>query len=92
MAEVSLEKRFRGSVRLVTLHLWRVAKSTDLEEGFAQALAFGMLKPENVAFIRECLAANERLDRGEALGLSITDGMVKELQANALRLNTADPA
>ncbi len=92
MAEVSLEKRFRGSVRLVTLHLWRVAKSTDLEEGFAQALALGMLKPENVAFIRECLAANEKLERGEALGLSITDGMVKELQANALRLNTADPA
>ena len=52
MAEVSVEKRFRGSVRLVTLHLWRVAKSTNVEDGFAEAVRLGMLKPEHVTFIR----------------------------------------
>ena len=37
MAEVPVERRFRGSVRLATLHLWRVAKSTDLERCFKEA-------------------------------------------------------
>ncbi len=92
MAEVTLEKRFRGTVRLVTLHLWRVAKSTDLEEGFAEALAMGMLKPDQVSFIRECLALDEALERGEAVGGRLTEGRVRELQADVLRLNTADPA
>ena len=55
MAEVPVDKRFRGSVRLVTLLLWRIAKSTDVAE-------------------------------------PLTMELVDELQACAIRLNSADPA
>lgn len=92
MAEVTLKKRFRGTVRLITLHLWRVARSTDLEEGFAEALALGMLKPSHVSFIRECMALDEALESGDAAEGRISEDMVRELQADVLRLNTADPA
>ena len=90
--EVSAEKRFRGSVRLVTLHLWRVAKSTDVEDGFAQARALGMIDEENERFIRACLALDARLEAGEEPVRPPTLEMVDELQACAIRLNSADPA
>lgn len=92
MPEVSVEKKFRGSVRLVTLHLWRVAKSTNLDECFAETRKLGMINEENEAFIRKCLDANERMENGEAPSISITQDTVAELQACALRLNSADPA
>ncbi len=68
MAEVSIERRFRGSVRLVTLHLWRVARSTDVEDGFREARRLGMLKPEDEAFVRTCLALDGRMEAGAPLG------------------------
>ena len=77
MAEVSIERRFRGSVRLVTLHLWRVARSTDVEDGFREARRLGMLKPE---------------EAGVPLDAPPSQDMVDELQRCAIRLNTADPA
>lgn len=91
-AEVSCERRFAGSVRLVTLHLWRVAKSTDIEEGFATALELRMLKPENEAFIRRCFHLDEQLRAGQTPDEPITDELVDELQHCAIRLNAADPA
>lgn len=92
MGEVPVERRFRGSVRLVTLHLWRVAKSTDLEEGLAEARRRGMLSQENEAFVRACFALDAQLEAGEEPGAPITREMVDELQLCAIRLNTADPA
>ena len=59
MAEVPVDKRFRGSIRLVTLLLWRIAKSTNVEDGFRAARELKMFD---------------------------------ELQACAIRLNSADPA
>lgn len=90
--EVSVDRRFRGSVRLVTLHLWRVAKSTDVEEGFAEARSLGMIDAGNEGFIRRCFALADRLEAGEELFEPITSEMVDELQACAIRLNSADPA
>lgn len=92
MGEVPLERRFRGSVRLVTLHLWRVAKSTDLEEGFAAARALGMLNADQEAFVRTCFALDAQLEAGEAPSDPPTPAMVDELQLCAIRLNAADPA
>lgn len=92
MAEVSVEKRFRGSARLVTLLLWRIGESTDIEVGFAEAHDKLMINDEHEAFIRECFAIDARLEKGEDPGLPITIEMVDELQACALRLNSADPA
>lgn len=61
-----LERRFIGATRLVTLHLWRVAKSTDLDEGFACARKLGMIDEANEAFIRECLDMAAALEVGGA--------------------------
>lgn len=92
MAEVPVERRFRGSVRLVVLHLWRVAKSTDVNAGFAEARRLGMINEENERFIRQCIEINDRLEAGEEPGDAVTADMVSELQACAIRLNSADPA
>lgn len=89
---VPTERRFAGTVRLVTLHLWRVAKSTDIEEGFKAASELGMLSLENEQFIRSCFKASEQLEEGEEPDIPITPQLVDELQACALRLNAADPA
>ncbi len=79
-------------MRLVTLHLWRVAKSTDVEDGFAQARVLGMIDEENERFMRACLALDAQLEAGEELPEPLTMQMVDELQACAIRLNSADPA
>lgn len=92
MAEVSLERQFHGTVVLVVLHLRRVAHSTDLEAGFAAAYELKMITPDHERFIRMCLALDEQLQAGEQPDEALTPDMVKELQACALRLNSADPA
>ncbi len=92
MAEVSVEKRFRGSVRLVTLLLWRIGESTDVDKGFAEAHDKLMINDDHEAFIRECFEIDKRMERGEDPGRPITLELVDELQACALRLNSADPA
>ena len=56
MAEVPVERKFIGSVRLATLHLWRVAKTTDLERCFKEARDLRMINQENEDFIRRCFA------------------------------------
>lgn len=90
--EVPVERRFRGSVRLVTLHLWRVAKSTDVEDGFACARELGMIDEGNERFIRRCLAIDAQLEAGSKPSEPVTPELVQELQMCAIRLNSADPA
>lgn len=90
--EIPVERRFRGSVRLVTLHLWRVAKSTDLEKGFKVARRLGMLSQQNEDFIRACFLIDAQIDQGMACDEAVDMRMVDELQKCAIRLNTADPA
>lgn len=92
MADVPIERRFLGTVRLVTLHLWRVAHSTDLDEGFAAARAMGMISDEHEQFMRTCLAAGDDVEAGREPPIPITADVVNELQQCALRLNSADPA
>ncbi len=92
MGEVPIERRFRGSVRLVTLHLWRVGASTDLDACFRAARKYGMIDHAQEEFIRACLMANACLEAGEEPGMLITPDIVAELQADAIRLNSADPA
>lgn len=90
--EVTLEQRFHGSVNLVTLHLWRIAHSTDLDACFAQARELKMIGPEHEAFIRTCMDLDRRAQDGEADASEITGDLINELQACVLRLNSADPA
>lgn len=92
MAEVPVDKRFRGSVRLVTLLLWRIGESTDVSVGFAEALEKRMLADEHVAFIKGCMEMDAALGAGKDPGAPVTIELVNELQACALRLNSADPA
>lgn len=99
MAGVSAEQRFRGAVQLVTLHLWRVAKTTDLDACFVEARRRGMIDGDREAFIRECIRGAELLEGGGEFRLGDGDGegerlqqAIVELQRCALALNTADPA
>lgn len=92
MAEVPVERRFIGSTHLATLHLWRIAKTTDLDECFKQARELNMIDADNEAFMRRCLELGERMEAGEDPGEPVTDEMVHELQMCVLRLNSADPA
>ena len=92
MAEVSLEKRFHGTVALTILHLRRLAKSNDIEAGFAAGRELRMIGPEHEAFMRACLALDEQLRAGETPSEPITMQLVDELQACVLRINSADPA
>lgn len=92
MGAVSIEDRFRGTCNLVILHLRRAAKSNDLETGFDTARSLGMLKPDQERFIRECLALNDSIVAGNAPEGSVSEDLIKRLQACILSLNTADPA
>lgn len=94
MAEISLERRFHGQVNLATLHLWRVAKSTSIDEGFAAAYEMRMIHEDDERFIRECIALDARLQAGEASEADhalVTEELVKRLQLCAHHLNSADP-
>jgi len=90
--EVTVERRFHGTVVLAILHLRRVAQSNDVEAGFSAARDLKMIKPEHERFIRECMALDEQLQAGEKPRQPITIDLVNELQACVLRLNSADPA
>ncbi len=92
MNDDALARRFIGSVQLVTWHLWRVAESTDIDEGFAAARARGMIDEQSEAFIRECMDMSKQLEAGVEPDVAPTMDMVKEMQLCAIRLNTADSA
>lgn len=90
--EVSVDRRFHGTVVLAILHLRRVAQSNDVEAGFAAARDLKMIQPEHEQFIRDCMALDDQLQAGEEPAKPITLDLVNELQACVLRLNSADPA
>ena len=92
MTEVPIDKRFRGSVRLMTLLLWRLAKSTDLDECFAAGRSMGMIQEKHEVFMRTCLDLDKQLEAGEEPSQPITLDMVEELQNCIMKINSADPA
>ncbi len=92
MAEVTLEQRFHGTVSLTILHLRRLAKSNDIDAGFAAGRDMHMIGPEHEEFMRMCLALDEQVQSGEEPSRPITPELAKELQACILRINSADPA
>ena len=51
-----------------------------------------MFDAENEAFVRRCFALDAELEAGEELTEPLTMELVDELQACAIRLNSADPA
>lgn len=68
--KVPLHRQFLGQARLVRLLLWRVGDCTDVEACLDAATASGKLAGDDAAFLRECLAAEER----ERTGGSGPDG------------------
>ena len=78
MAEVSLQRQFMGQAQLVRLLLWRIGDSTDIEACLGVAAEAGMLTVDDVAFLRECLEAEESQralrDAGKAAGASAEAG------------------
>ena len=92
MGDVTIEQRFHGTVALTILHLRRLAKSNDVDAGFAAAHDLHMIEDEHEQFMRSCLALDRRMQAGEPLDEPITLDLVNELQACVLRINSADPA
>ena len=92
MAGVTEEQRFHGTVALLILHLRRLAKSNDIEAGFAAARELRMIGPEHEQFMRSCLALDDQLQKGIEPDRLITEDLSAELQACVLRINSADPA
>ena len=83
MAEVPVDKRFRGSIRLVTLLLWRIAKSTNVEDGFRAARELKMFDAENEAFTRRCFALDAQLEAGEELAEPLTRKLARSFPEEA---------
>ena len=92
MAEVTLEQRFHGTVALAILHLRRLAKSNDVDAGFAAARELLMIDGEQERFMRECLALDDALKSGDASADDIPADSAGRLQACVLSINSADPA
>ena len=90
--EVPIERRFHGSVNLVILHLRRVAQSNNIDAGLEAARRLRMFDAKNEAFVRRMLALDAAQQAGDELAEPITSALADELQACALRLNSADPA
>ncbi|MGI6216596.1 MAG: hypothetical protein ACOYIK_03170 [Coriobacteriales bacterium] len=85
-------RQFNGTCALITLMLRKVALSADLDEGLAAARKRKMIDASNEEFIRKCLQLNEQVQAGEEPDEPITKEIVKEMQACAIRLNSADSA
>lgn len=97
MQDAAMIRRFKGAVQLVTLHLWRVGKTTDIDLCILAARDLGMISADDEAFIRDCISLNERIasskeDLAEDVGDRIDDDLIHEVQMCAIRLNSADPA
>lgn len=89
---VPVEKRFRGQVRLLTLLLWRVGKSTDLDVCFQAAKDLRMIDGSHESFIRACIEAQSAIESGEPATFEVTDDIVDEVAHCVNLLNSADPA
>lgn len=92
MKAVTEEQRFHGTVVLAILHLRRLAKSNDIDKGFAAARELHMIESEHEAFMRRCLALDERIQTGNPSDEIDYPELSRELQACVLRINSADPA
>lgn len=92
MAEVSIEKRFRGQCRLVKLLLWRQAESTDLDVCFQRTIERGRIDQDDEAFLRDSFALLDQLESGVSLQIEPTNEMVDRLQKCVIKLNSADSA
>ena len=92
MAQSPLPAQFHGTVALATLHLRRLAKSNDVEAGFAAARELGMLDDEREQFMRACFELDARLAAGEAQPEELSYDQTAQLQRCILSINSADPA
>ena len=92
MSGITAKQQFHGTVALAILHLRRLAKSNDVDKGFAAARDLRMINPQHEAFMRDCLALDEQLQNGIEPATPITVDLSKELQECVLRINSADPA
>lgn len=97
MQDAAMIRRFKGAVQLVTLHLWRVGKTTDVDICIEKAKELGMIGDDDEAFITECISLNDTLSTSDEEIASeaskrINNDLIHEVQMCAIRLNSADPA
>lgn len=94
---VSLARQFAGQARLVRLLLWRVGDSTDVDACLQDALAQGMIAPDDETFLRACMATEEqqREEPGANVvpaGMALDAQLIARLRRCADKLNRADSA
>ncbi|MCI9628698.1 MAG: hypothetical protein HFJ64_05705 [Eggerthellaceae bacterium] len=97
MQDAAMIRRFKGAVQLVTLHLWRVGKTTDVDICIEKAKELGMIGDDDETFITECISLNDTLSTSDKETASeaskrIDNDLIHEVQMCAIRLNSADPA
>lgn len=97
MQDAAMIRRFKGAVQLVTLHLWRVGKTTDVDICIEKAKELGMIGDDDETFITECILLNDKLstcdeETAEKISKRIDNDLIHEVQMCAIRLNSADPA
>ncbi len=92
MANVTREQQFHGTALLTILHLRRLAKSNDIDAGFAAAREMRMIDDEQERFMRDCLHLDEATQAGSPLPDYVTPDFIQRMQACILSINSADPA
>ena len=92
MAQSPLGAQFHGTVALAILHLRRLAKSNDVDAGFAAARELGMMDDNKERFMRECLKLDAQLEANEIGPEDLSYEQVARLQRCILSINSADPA
>ena len=92
MAEVTIDQQYHGTVNLAILQLRRLAKSNDIDAGFAAARDLGMLDAEREEFMRSCFEFDEALKSGAVPADAVSPEKLAALRACILSINSADPA
>lgn len=90
MTDSNLEKQFIGQARLSRLLLWRFGNSTNIDECFPAAKEIGKLDEDEIAFLKECLDAEEASRDNAVLSIDIDQETIMRLRSCVDKLNRAD--
>lgn len=90
--EPSLERKFHATVYMVEFQACRGAHCSDVEEGLADALRLGKIKPEHEQIYKRCKAIDDAMQAGQEPPEPVTAELCDQLQMCVMRLNSAEPA
>ena len=92
MADSPAKAQFHGTGALAILHLRRLAKSNDVDAGFAIARELHMIDGEQEDFMRGCFDLDTRLEADDQAPDEALRERASRLQRCIFSINSADPA